>query len=213
MNNVKLVCFDMNDTLISQNSWYKLNLALGVTAYEDQEMYDAYGRGDLTYGEWMERLLELYKERGLATIENISRVLSEFEFNSGAVDLVNDLKNKGYELALISGSFEVLVNQVADTLKIGMRKGNTDFVFSNENYLEGVKSGGDELYAKLGHLKTFCANLGISIKECACIGDGANDIELFKATGLGITFDSAPEQVKENAWRVVSDLSQIKEIL
>ena len=45
MNKIKLICFDMDGTLISQNSWYKPNLALGNTAEEDQEMYDAYGRG------------------------------------------------------------------------------------------------------------------------------------------------------------------------
>ena len=210
---IKLVCFDMDDTLINQNSWYKLNVALGVTAAEDQGMYDSYGKGDLSYSDWLDKLVELYQKRGLANRKNVTAALSEYAFKDGAEDLLHHLQTKHYQLALISGSFNILVDSVADALGIIHRKANTTISFDKADNLLEVNSEGDELHAKLRHLEIFCKELNIDITECVCIGDGANDVEMFKRTGKGITFLDAPDHVKDVAWKVVSGLSEIKKLL
>jgi phosphoserine phosphatase len=213
MNDIKLVCFDMDDTLINQNSWYKLNLALGVTPEEDKEMYAAYGSGSLSYSDWTESLISLYKQRGLATKTNITQALISYVFKEGAIELVNYLHHKGYEVVIISGSFDLLVSHVANALGVVHYKANTEFVLNSDDYLETLRSEGDEVHAKLRHLKGFCKELGIPLDQCACIGDGANDIELFKYTRKGITFKDAPDPVKATAWKVVDTLSDIKQLL
>ncbi len=213
MNKVKLICFDMDETLIKQNSWYVLNIALGITPEEDLEMYEAYVRGELPYDEWTSKLVTLYKERGLATRENIITALSAYELKEGATDLVTYLHQKNYQSAIISGSFDVLVDLVADKLTIPLRKANTRLLFDDAGFLSEVASQGEEKYAKLQHLENFCSREGIDMSECLCIGDGANDIELFKATNRGVTFTNAPEVVKESAWKVVHELSDIKTFL
>lgn len=203
----------MDGTLISQNSWYKLNLALGITAEEDQEMYDAYGRGDLSYSDWMTKLSSLYKERGLATKEVIYSSLAEFDLKDGVKDLFLDLQEKKYELVIISGSFDILVQKVAETLNVKHYKANTELEFTNNGYLQNIVSAGDELHEKLRHLEIFCEKLKIPINQCVCIGDGANDFELFKKTQKGITFTDAPKYLKKEAWHVVNNLSDIKNLL
>jgi len=213
MNDTKLVCFDVDDTLISQNSWYVLNLALGMTPEEDLEMYEAYGRGDLSYDDWTAKLSALYRERGLATRENVTAALSTFKFKEGAEDLVRDLQSKGYEIALVSGSFDTLTRELAQHLGVKYAKGNTTLRFSDTGEFLDIESGGDEIQAKVGHLENFCNELGIKIEQCVCIGDGANDVEMFKKTGKGITFTDAPEHVQAAAWKTVAQLSDIKEIL
>ncbi len=213
MQTTKLVCFDMDDTLIKQNSWYKLNVSLGVTPEEDKKMYEAYSKGELRYEDWLRQLVGLYKRHGKANKSNIIAVLEDYEFAEGAEDLVSHLKEQGYEIVIISGSFDFLVANVAEALGVSFKKGNTSFIFDDKDELVEVISLGDELHAKLEHLKTFCNQLGIGIDECICIGDGANDIELFRATRRGITFQDAPTVVKSEAWKIVDTLSDIKAIL
>ncbi len=176
-------------------------------------MYDAYGRGDLLYGDWLEKLSALYKERRLGTKETVAAALGNYKFVEGAENLAKYLRQKGYVLAVISGSFDILVRDVSNALDIRFQKANTRFVFGDDGYIEEMISEGDELHAKLRHLESFCDELGISINECVCIGDGGNDIEMFRKTQKGITFEDAPDDVKEVAWKVVSQLSDIKEVL
>lgn len=209
----KLICFDMDGTLVSQNSWYKLNLALGLTAEQDKQMYDLYGAGKLTYEDWTKNILEIYKQKGKASKGFVGEVLSDYELVPGVKDLVDYLRGQDYELAIISGSFDVLVDLVAIDLGIKLKKGNTKLIYDDRDMVVDIESGGEEVFAKLEHLKQFCAELNIGFDQCICIGDGANDRELFKATGKGITFSDAPKIIRDQAWKVVDSLVEIKNIL
>lgn len=212
MEDIKLVCFDMDDTLVQQNSWYTLNIGLGVTTLQDREMYEAYGAGTLNYTDWLKKLFSIYQMNG-ANQESIEKILSEYVLADGARELVSYLKDKGYELAIISGSIDTLVDAVANELQIGLRKGNTHFSYDDSGNLCDIQSEGEEVHAKLRHLSAFCNQLGIKLTQCVCIGDGANDIELFKATGKGVTFTSAPEKVQKEAWKIVKSFREIEGIL
>lgn len=213
MDSIKLVCFDMDGTLIEQNSWYALNTALGVTPAEDLAMYEAYGAGELSYEDWISRLVSLYKERGVATRENVTAALTRYQLRDGAVELVEYLKGKGYRVAIVSGSFDVTVDAVAGQLGITLRQANTRVTFGPDGYLTELVSQGDEKDAKVRHLETICNQEGIKLTDCVCIGDGGNDIELFNATKHGIAFTDAPAFVREAAWKVVEQLSDIKKVL
>lgn len=46
---IKLICFDLNKTLIRENTWLELNQALGMIVQEDQKLYDLYNSGKLSY--------------------------------------------------------------------------------------------------------------------------------------------------------------------
>jgi len=62
-------------------------------------------------------------------------------------------------------------------------------------------------------LKFLVDKFGIDLEQCACVGDGGNDIEIFKITKRGITFSSSGEEIKQGAWKVVDSLGDIKEVL
>ena len=200
----------MDDTIISQNSWYKLNLALGVTHEEDTEMYDSYGAGKLSYEDWTKALMALYRKHGKANRTYITEVLSHFELADGAKEAINYLKKQGYELAIVSGSFDTLVNQVANELGVTYRKGSTSLVFNENEELVDIKTYGDEGAAKLRHLEQICKILNIPITQCACIGDGANDREMFEATKHGMTFPDSP--VSDVAWKNINSIKDLIEI-
>lgn len=212
IHGTSLVCFDLDETLITQNSWYVLNRALGMTQEENLSLYNAYKAGTLTTDAWTQKRLAIYKACGKASRENIQKILSVYELMPGARELVTYVQSKYYHTALISGSIDQLVTLVANDLHIPHSKANYELIFDDHDMLSDIISYGDETYAKLTFLTQFCAELNIPVAECICIGDGANDIEMFRQT-RGITFTHAPEIIKQTAWRVVDSLSDIHNIL
>lgn len=214
MKPVKLICFDLDDTLISQhgwkNSWYALNKTLGISDEEDERWLNEYLSGSIDYERWNEILLERYKQHPDANREQITNVLTDVTYTDWARESVKYLRSRGYQLVLISGSIDIVVSFVARELGFELAKANNTFVFDDNERLAAIHSLGDERIAKTRHLESFCDQLGVGIDECACIGDGANDLDMFQRTGRGITFRGS--KIEAAAWKVIDSLRDIPTI-
>ena len=208
---IKLVCFDLNKTLINENSWLDLNLTMGVTEQEDTLLFNLYDEKIISYEEWQLILNNIYKSRGKANYENIYNSLSNYTYKDGAKKIVLYLKLKKYKVALLSGSIDLLVEKVAKELDIKYYGANNYFIFDSNGDLQNIAVLGDDKLVKLHQLQSFCRNLGISPDECVCIGDGDNDGEIFKYTQHGITFKGS--KIEELAWKVINNLSDLEGIL
>lgn len=211
MSNIKLVCFDIDDTLITENSWEKMNLALGMTTEEDMQLYHEFVSGVITYEVWMQKLLAHYVRHGDATREGITSILSGYKLAPYAREVVTYLRERDYELVLISGSTNILVELLAHDLGISYYRSNNELVFDDEGKLINIHTHGNDTRVKADHLEAFCELLGLDIVEAACIADGANDIEMFRRTGHGITFRGS--KIERDAWKVIDSLAEIPTIL
>jgi phosphoserine phosphatase len=211
MSEIKLVCFDLNKTLVNENTWYELNLAMGVTPEQDESFFNEYRAGRLSYEDWQKELLKIYLENPNANRDFINKVVSQYSFKDGAREIVAYLKSKGYQLALISGSMNILVDLVAKDLDIHLAEATDIILFDDEDRLRDFIVLGDDKIAKLNLLESFCQKLGIELTECVCVGDGDNDVELFRKTGKGITFTNSP--IAKEAWKVIDNLADLKTIL
>lgn len=120
---IKLVCFDLDDTLLLQNSWVKLNIGLGITEKEDQHYYNLYHQGTITYTQWQQTLLSLYMRNGPVHRLKIEEILKAYVLHPEATAVVSELRSRGYRLALVSGSFSMLVAAVASNLGIDEKFG------------------------------------------------------------------------------------------
>ncbi len=209
--NIKLVCFDLNKTLINENTWYDLNLAMGITAEEDQEMFKRWSSGKLSYVAWQKELERLYITRGKATKERIICIINQYSYATGAQTAITDLQKNGYQLSLISGSIDLLVKKVADELKIPLYSANNSFTFDVNGYLSAINCLGEDNEVKVIQLQDHCQELGIDITQVACVGDGDNDQEIFTLTGHGITFKGS--KIESDAWKVINNLKEISTIL
>lgn len=209
-NKIKLICFDLNKTLIRENTWLNLNLAMGISKKEDDRLLKQYEEGKISYGKWQEILTNKYKERGKATIENIKKAIYKYSYKEGAREVVKYLKEKGYYIALISGAMDMLIDKIARELEVDLFEAGNVFIFDVKDYLEDIVSLGDEAQVKLRHLKSFCRKLEIKLTDCSCIGDGDNDKELFLKTKQGITFKGS--KLEGVAWKVIENLVDLKQI-
>jgi len=207
---IKLVCFDLNKTLIEENTWLDLNLAMGMTKEEDDFLLHLFEEKVISYRLWTKILCQIYKKRGKSFYGDIYRVICRYSYKEGAKEVIEYFKNKGYEVALISGAMNLLVEKVAGELEINYYEANNIFIFDKKDYLKDIIVIGDDELVKVHHLQSFCRKLGISLKECACIGDGDNDRLLFEETGHGVTFKGS--RLENSAWKVIKNLEDLKEI-
>jgi phosphoserine phosphatase len=208
--NIKLICFDLDQTLITHSSWKELGLALGISYKEDSKLYEEYKSGLVTYDEWNNKILNLYLKHNDANKEEITKILSNYSYNKGAREIIEYLKSRGYILVLISGSIDILVSMVAKDLGIKFSKANNSFIFDEKNRIKAIQSNGDDTSSKMAQLNDFCKMLKLDLKDCACIADGANDIEMFRQTKHGITFKGSI--IENEAWKVIESFEDLKRI-
>lgn len=211
MDDIKLICFDLDQTIISQSSWKQLNFAMGISYEEDHQMYEAYLKNEFNYVTWTAKICERYKQSNKANKKDITEILSNYKYADGAVEAVKYVQQKGYKTALISGSMDLLVNMVAKDLSIDFAEACNTLVFDEDKQLADIIPCVSDTSAKVEYLQSICDRLGITLSQCVCVGDGANDIALFRATGHGITF--ADSNIKDEAWKVISDLGHLKTVL
>lgn len=209
--NPELIVFDLNKTLIKENSWRDLNLAMGVTPAEDAELMERARRGEITDAEGQAELLKIYQQRGDVSRSNIEKILWQYTYMPYARDVVDDLKSRGYNLAIISGAMDILVQYVASELKIACWRSSNRFIFDENEQLIQIQSPEKDTSDKLRQLQQLVDELNIALAYCMVIGDGANDAALFQATGNGVTFIDSP--IVDDARWVVDDLSGVLSII
>ncbi len=181
-----------------------------MTHQEDEVIHALYKEGVISYEQGQELLLKIYLRRGKATKSRIQRSLFTYKYNPGARSAVEYLQKQGYILALISGSIDLVVEKVAKELSVSYYAANNQFVFDKDNKLKNMVTFDDETKAKVEFLKTFCKKERIRLTDCACIGDGSNDVALFKETKHGVTFTDS--SIKQYAWKTVDSLADLQRI-
>lgn len=196
----RLVCFDMDSTLIDAEVIDELAKAAGVgeqvAAITEEAM-----RGELDFKESFARRMALLK--GLD-----ESVLSEIALNlrltEGAEHLIGTLRKLGYKTAILSGGFKYFGQYLQQKLGI-------DYVYANElEIVEGQVTGrviGEVIdgQRKAALLRELAAKECISLEQVIAVGDGANDLPMLSIAGLGIAFRAKP-LVKASAKQSISTL-------
>ena len=183
----KLVSFDMDSTLIQAECIDEIAKEAGVgeqvAAVTERAM-----RGELDFTQSLrERVAQL---AGLdeSVLEQVYR---RIELMPGAEALCAALREQGIHMAILSGGFTFFAERFAERLGI-------DHLAANElEIVEGKLTGrvvGDivDAQAKATHLQARAQYLGVPMDQTAAIGDGANDLKVMQAAGLGIAFCAKP---------------------
>jgi phosphoserine phosphatase len=210
MTDIKLVVFDLNATLIDDHTWPKFQSLMGLTEEEDLLLWKLNKEGVLPNEYWAKIVNNIYRTRTHRTRTEITKSLLDFTYLPDAENVIAKIKAK-YTVGIISGSPDILVEHIARKLKIDFFGSNAMILFDQEDFFQKLVVLDEEPQGKLVHLQAFCRRLGITPQEVACIGDGDNDLELFRATGHGITFSDSP--ITSEAWKTIDSLADLPSIL
>ena len=207
----KLIVFDLNHTLIRDNSWRNLNLAMGITPEEDAALMTRAAQGEITDAEGQAWLLQRYRQRGDCRRVVVRRILSQYTYMPHAQMVVTALQARGYRVAINSGAMDILVGMVAEQLGVALWRASNHFIFDDHDMLCRIDAPDSDAAAKLQQLRELAAEQQASLSDCLVVGDGANDIPLFATTGNGVAFAGSPA-ARYARW-VIADLRDMLTIV
>jgi phosphoserine phosphatase len=186
--NKRLVCMDVDSTFVQTELIDELaelmNCKDAVARITDAAM-----RGELDFTQSLTERVKLLK--GL-DVSRAATLLEKIPFTPGAETLVRTLKALGFKVGLVSGGFTFFV----DVLK---NRFGLDFAFANKlEESDGVYTGRTvgpviDAQRKAQTLKDMAAQFGYRREQTIAVGDGANDMLMLQAAGLGIAFRAKPK--------------------
>jgi phosphoserine phosphatase len=198
--NRRLVCFDMDSTLIEAEVIDELAIEAGV-GEQVSKITESAMRGEIDFNESFRQRMALLK--GLDE-QVLQKVAERLKLTEGAERLFKILKKLGYKTAILSGGFDYFAKHLQNKLGI-------DYIYANQlDIVEGKLSGkvvgeivNGERKAKL--LKELAESEKINVEQVIAVGDGANDLPMLSVAGLGIAFRAKP-LVKASAKQSISQL-------
>ena len=195
---IKLVVFDLDNVIIDGEAIDEIgklaNVEEDIAAITEKAM-----QGEIDFETSIKDRVQLLEG---TSIEDIEKVADELPLMPGACKTIKCLKDKDVDVAIISGSFDVVADKVKD--KLGVDTVYTNSFTVEDGKLTGEVTGPLVSGSKLDVLKDHVEKAGITLDEVVAVGDGANDISMIESAGCGIAFN-AKDSVKEIADVVVEE--------
>ena len=187
----RLICFDMDSTLIQTECIDELAIRAGV-GDQVKAITESAMRGEIDFKESFTRRVALLKGLDVSVMKDIAEHLPITE---GADRLMEVLKRCGYKIAILSGGFTYFGEYL-------QRRWGIDYVYANELEIdeEGKLTGRYVGEIVDGHRKAELLKLiaqveKVNMAQTIAVGDGANDLPMIAASGLGIAFHAKPRVV------------------
>ncbi|HEX9033349.1 MAG TPA: phosphoserine phosphatase SerB [Streptosporangiaceae bacterium] len=184
---MRLVVMDVDSTILQDEAIDVLAEQAGC-ADEVAALTAAAMRGEIDYAQALRERVAL-----LAGLEAsaLDELIPKLRLTPGARTLVRTLKRLGYRCAVVSGGFTQVTDWLTTELGLDYAAANTLEVASGR--LTGRITG--ELIDRPGKermLREFAVRAGVPLSQTVAVGDGANDLDMIAAAGLGIAFNAKP---------------------
>jgi phosphoserine phosphatase len=183
----KLLIMDVDSTLIQQEV-IELLAAYAGKRDEVAAVTEAAMRGELDFAQSLHARVAVLAGLPAAVVDSVR---AEVKLSEGAADLVAAFKAAGHVVAVVSGGFNQILRPIAEDLGL-------DYWIANElEIVDGVLTGkvlGDVIdrAAKEKYLREWSAAEGIALEHTIAVGDGANDLDMLGAAGIGVAFNAKP---------------------
>ncbi|EMF0909020.1 phosphoserine phosphatase SerB [Acinetobacter baumannii] len=198
--NRRLVCFDMDSTLIEQEVIDELALEAGV-GEQVAEITERAMQGELDFQQSFRARVALLKGLDASVLPKIAERLTITE---GAERLISTLKALGYKTAILSGGFQYFAEYLQ--AKLGIDEVHANVLDVQDGVVTGEVKGVIVDGARKAELLRELANkLGISLEQAMAVGDGANDLPMLAIAGLGVAYRAKP-LVRQNANQAISSV-------
>lgn len=183
----KFLIMDVDSTLIQQEV-IELLAAYAGKREEVTAVTEAAMRGELDFAQSLHARVAVLAGLPAAVVESVR---AEVLLSAGAAELVAAFKAAGHAVAVVSGGFNQILAPIAEDLGL-------DYWIANQlEIVDGALTGkvlGDvvDRAAKEKYLREWAAAEGIPMEHTIAVGDGANDLDMLGAAGIGVAFNAKP---------------------
>jgi phosphoserine phosphatase len=201
----RLVLLDMDSTLIQQEVIDLLAKHAGKLDQVSQITEKAMA-GDLDFSQALSARVSLLAGLDQSVIELVRK---DITLTNGAKELIETLHKQGHKVGVVSGGFLDVIEPILKDLKIDFYRANKLEIMNGK--LTGKTEGAIiDRVAKFSSLQEFAKIEGVELSQTVAIGDGANDLDMIEAAGLGIAFNAKPKVAAAAATTIsTSDLSTV----
>lgn len=183
----RLIVFDVDSTLIQGEVIEMLAAHAGVED-EVRKVTEAAMRGELDFAESLRQRVATLAGLDASVIDEVAE---RIELTPGARTTIRTLRRLGFRCGVVSGGFRQVIEPLAHELELDFVQANTLEI--REGKLTGAVVGEIvDRAAKAVALRRFAAETGVPMEQTVAVGDGANDIDMLNAAGLGIAFNAKP---------------------
>ena len=207
----KLLLADMDSTIIMEESLDELAKLIGLEKEVSKITSDAMN-GKIDFEQALIKRVSMLKNQPITIFNELKK---NIKLNIGAKELIKTMNSNGATPVLISGGFTFLTNYLKDFLGFHYSHAN---ILKIEKAIDGssIISGKVEYpildkNAKGKFLENYVENLNINFDDALCVGDGANDIEMIKKSGLGVSYNG--KDILNNAANVKFKYTNLKGLL
>jgi phosphoserine phosphatase len=184
---VKMVVMDVDSTLIQQEVIELLGARAGVEA-EVAAITESAMRGEMDFEASLRARVALLAGLPASVIDDVR---AQIVLTPGAKTLIKTLQKLGHHIAVVSGGFTSVIEPILKDLGIEHYRANELEVADGK--LTGKLTGPViDRAAKAVALRDFAREHGVGLEQTIAIGDGANDLDMIEAAGLGIAFNAKP---------------------
>jgi phosphoserine phosphatase len=184
---MRLVVMDVDSTLLQDEAIDLLAARAGCAA-QVREITAAAMRGELDFAESLHQRVALLDGLDASVLDE---VLAALRLAPGARTLIRTLKRLGYRCGVVSGGFTQFTDWLTTELGLDFAEANTLEVVAGK--LTGRVVG--QVVDRAGKeraLRHFASAAGVPLSQTVAVGDGANDLDMISAAGLGIAFNAKP---------------------
>src|SRR5215469_5844349 len=184
---MRLIVMDVDSTLIQEEVIDLLAARVGC-ADEVAKITESAMRGELDFAASLRERAALLAGLDASILDTVRTSL---RLTPGARTLIRTLKRLGYKCGIVSGGFTAVIEPLAASLGI-------DYVAANTLEVADGKLTGRVLEpvidreGKTEALRTFARAAGVPLSQTVAVGDGANDLGMIAAAGLGVAFNAKP---------------------
>lgn len=183
-----LLVMDVDSTLIDEEVIDELGEAAGK-GEEIADVTERAMRGELEFCDALRARVALLEGLPVSVFDTVH---DKLHFTRGALELIDTLHEHGWKVGVVSGGFHEVVDRLA-------AEGHIDLWIANRlDVVDGRLTGkvlGEIVCktVKLHALRAWAERLGVPISQTVAVGDGANDIPMIQAAGLGLAFCAKPK--------------------
>jgi phosphoserine phosphatase len=194
--NYPLVCFDVDGTLVDDTIfiWQTLHDHFATDPVLRKRAHDDFFAKRITYADWFHWDLKLLSDAG-ATEAGIREVLAMLRPIGGAREALLELHARGYTLAIVSGSLDIVVAHLFSDIPFAHVLVN-HIAFDAGGRIAGGTPSPYDLEGKAAGLAELCRREGIPPSRTAFVGDNSNDLWIAKAAGLAIAFNCKSDDLR-----------------